>query len=292
MDNEPLHRGFAEFIGTFAVVFVAAGTILVSPILFAQFFSPQAAAAGGTAFARGLGLVALALAYGLIVAVMCSAVGHISGGHFNPAITLGFLITRRIAPVLAGVYWIAQFGGACLAALLLRWIFPPAIRNPVHLAAPTRSLLITDWKAVVVEGVVTFAVMWVVFAASADPRGAFNKIAGLAYGFAIAAGVFMAGALTDGIMNPARAFGPQLVGNYWTHAWVWYVGPFVGAALAALVYEYLYLSPTLRPGLPVGPEPVPVGPEGAVLVEETLVVEETTGEAEPPPAAEPPPRAE
>ena len=266
---------------------MAAGTILVSPIVFAQFFSAQAAAAGGTAFARGLALVAVALAYGLVVAVMCSAVGHISGGHFNPAITLGFLVTRRIAPVLAAVYWVAQFAAAALAALLLRWIFPEAIRNGVQLGAPTKSALITDWKAVVVEGVITFAVTWVVFATAADPRGAFRQIAGLAYGFAIAASVFMAGALTDGIMNPARAFGPELVQSHWTNWWVWYLGPFVGAALAALVYEYLYLSPTLRPGLPVGRQPVPVGPDETLVVEETVLVEETGPEGPRGPAGPP-----
>jgi MIP family channel proteins len=292
MDNEPLHRGFAEFVGTFAIVVVAAGTILATPILFAQFFSPQAAAQGGTAFARGLALVSVALAYGLIVAVMASAVGHISGGHFNPAITLGFLVTRRIAPVLAVVYWIAQFGAAALAALLLRWIFPQAIRNPIHLAAPTRSLLLTDWKAVVVEAVVTFAVTWVVFATTADPRGTFSQIAGLAYGLAIAAGVFFAGALTDGIMNPARAFGPQLVQSDWTSWWIWYLGPFVGAVLAALIYEYMYLTPTLRPGLPLGPEPVPVGPEGALLAEESTVADEAPGGTAPPADTAPPGHSE
>src|SRR5436190_3769178 len=148
MDQEPLHRGFAEFIGTFAVVFAAVGALLVTPILFAQYFTPQAQAQGATVFATGLSLVATGLAYGLTYAIMISAVGHISGGHFNPAVTAGFLVTRRITPLLAGVYMLAQFGGAALAALLLRWIFPPVARNAVLLGAPAKSALINDWRAV------------------------------------------------------------------------------------------------------------------------------------------------
>jgi aquaporin TIP len=252
MDQEPLHRGFAEFVGTFAVVFVAAGSLLVVPILFAQFYVPQAGPTGPP-FASGLALVATALAYGVTFAIMVSAVGHISGGHFNPAVTLGFVITRRIAPLLAVVYWVAQFGAAALAALLLRWIFPSAARNAANLGAPTKSVLINDWRAVVLEAVITFILVWVVFATAADPRGSFKQIAGLAVGLAVTVGVFVGGALTGGMMNPARAFGPQLVQSHWTDWWVWYLGPFAGAAIAALVYEMLYLSPTLRPRLPVGP---------------------------------------
>ena len=252
MDNEPLHRGFAEFVGTFTVVFAAAGALLAVPIFFAQFFVAQAGPTGPP-FASGLALVATALAYGLAVAVMTSAVGHISGAHFNPAITLGFLLTRRIAPSLAVVYWVVQFGAAALAALTLRWIFPKTVRNTVDLGVPSKSALINDWRAVVLEAILTFILVWVVFATAGDPRGAFKQIAGLATGLTIALGVFVGGALSGAAMNPVRAFGPQLVQHDWTDWWVWYLGPFAGAAIAALVYEFLYLSPTLRPVLPVGP---------------------------------------
>jgi len=251
MDQEPLHRGFAEFVGTFAVVFAAVGALLVTPILFAQFYAPTAGPTGPL-FASGLSLVAVALAYGLTYAIMISAVGHISGGHFNPAVTAGFLVTRRITPLLAGVYWVAQLGGAALAALLLRWIFPGAVRNAVLLGAPVKSALINDWRAVVLEAILTFILVWVYFAVATDPRGSFKQIAGLAIGLVVAVGVFAGGALSDGILNPARAFGPQLVQNHWTDWWVWYLGPFAGAVIAALVYDFLYLTPTLRPALPVG----------------------------------------
>ena len=250
MDQEPLHRGFAEFVGTFAVVFAAVGALLVTPILFAQFFVPTAQ--GGAAFATGLSLVATGLAYGLMYAIMISAVGHISGGHFNPAVTAGFLVTRRISPLLAGVYWVAQFGGAALAALILRWIFPAVARNAVLLGAPVKSALINDWRAVVLEAILTFILVWVYFATATDPRGSFKQVAGLLIGLVVAVGVFAGFALSDGILNPARALGPQLVQHHWTDWWVWYLGPFGGAVIGALVYDFLYLTPTLRPALPVG----------------------------------------
>src|ERR671931_1958945 len=126
MDYDPLRRGFAEFVGTFTLVFIGAGSILTFGKLFAVAF-----AQGGGLQITGLGLVAVAFAHGLAIAVMVSALGHISGGHFNPAITLGFLVTRRIAPALAGVYWIAQFAGAVAAAAILRGLFSETERNAV-----------------------------------------------------------------------------------------------------------------------------------------------------------------
>jgi aquaporin TIP len=245
MDQEPLHRGFAEFVGTFAVVFMASGALLISATAFTSAF-----AQGQGLTAIGFTLVAIALAYGLAVAVMMSAVGHISGGHFNPVVTLAFLLTRRISVLLALVYWLMQFAAAVLASLLLRWVFDEQIRNVVKLGVPATT--IDNWKAVVLEAVLTFFLVWVFFATATDPRGAFKQIAGLAVGFIVAADVLVGGPLTGGAMNPARAFGPQLVQRAWDDWWVWYLGPLAGAAVAALVYEFLYLSPTLRPVLPVG----------------------------------------
>jgi aquaporin TIP len=260
MDQEPLHRGFAEFVGTFAIVFFASGALLITANNFLQAF----AAPGGASQAIGFTLLAIALGYGLAVAVMTSALGHISGGHFNPAVTLAFLLARRITVLLAIVYWLLQFAAAALAALFLRWVFAEQVRNAIDLGVPTAT--IDNWKAVAVEAMLTFFLVWVFFATTADPRGSFKQIAGLAIGLTVAVGVLAAGPITGAAMNPARVFGPQLVQHDWTNWWVWYLGPFAGAAIAGLVYEYLYLSPTLRPVLPVGPE-------------ETGVVEPGPGEA-------------
>jgi MIP family channel proteins len=248
MDHDPLRRGFAEFVGTFALVFVGAGTVLTFGKLFAPVATPSPEAAGVWA---GLGLVGIALAHGLTIAVMASAVGHISGGHFNPAVTLGFFVTRRIAPSLAVVYWSLQFAAATAAAGLLRWIFDPEPRALTKLGAPLLGSGVSPWQGFVIELVLTFFLVWVVFATAVDPGGAFKSIAGLAIGFTITLDILMGGPLTGAALNPARAFGPELLQREWSDAWVWYVGPFAGGALGALAYEWLYLRP-LRP-LPVGP---------------------------------------
>ena len=174
----------------------------------------------------------------------------ISGGFFNPAVTLGFVVTRRIAAPLAIAYWIAQLGGAALAALLLKWVLPSQAASGTHLGAPGLSG-ISSGKGVAVEAVLTFFLVWVVFATAVDPRGSFKQIAGLAIGLTITFDALLGVGLTGGAMNPARAFGPQLVDNHWGHFWVWYVGPLAGGAIAALLYEALYLGP---------PKPEPVGP--------------------------------
>ena len=222
LERDYLRRGVAEFIGTFALIFVGAGA---------------------ASFARIE--VDYALANGLVIAVMVSAFGFISGGHFNPAVTLGFLVTRRIATVLAVWYWIVQFGAAALAALLLKWVLPTAIENQAHLGAPALGGGIHSGAAVV-------------FATAVDERGAFKQISGLAIGLTIAFGVMLGAPFTGGALNPARAFGPQLIGNHWSHWWIWYVGPLAGGVIAASIYEMLYLRPS---------RPVPVGPPESGVVE-------------------------
>jgi aquaporin TIP len=229
VEGDAFRRSFAELVGAFALTFVGAGSIMAS----------------------GNNLLAVAAAHGLILAIMVSALGPISGGHFNPAITFGFLITGRIVPLLAIVYWVAQFAGATFAALFLRWIFPNAAVDGAKLGAPALNPAIAVAPGLVLEIIMTFFLAWVVFATAADPRGAFQQIAGFAIGLTVGADILMGGPLTGAAMNPARAFGPQLVGNHWSDGWIWYIGPLIGAGIAALAYEHLYLRP-LRP-VPVGP---------------------------------------
>jgi aquaporin Z len=235
LERDYLRRGVAEFVGTFALIFVAAG---------------------GAAYARSP--IDLAFANGLVIAVMVSAFGFLSGGHFNPAVTLGFLVTRRIAPMLALLYWVVQFGGAVLAALLLKWVLPSGAVSAGNLGVPSVGSGVSSGAAVVVEAILTFFLVWVIFATAVDPRGSFKQIAGLAIGFTIAFDVLMAYGISGGAMNPARAFGPQLAGNHWSHGWVWYVGPFAGGVIAAALYELLYLRPA---------RPIPVGPPESGVVE-------------------------
>ena len=220
-----MRRGVAEFIGTFALIFVGAGSALYGNIV-------------GSAFANGL-----------VIAIMVSAFAGISGGHFNPAVTLGFLVTRRIAPAMGVFYWIVQLSGAALAGLALKWIFGTIGSvsgqesvNGLHLGAPSLQGGITSGQGVMIEAILTFFLVLVVFATAVDPKGAFDKIAGLAIGLTIVFGVLMAGGLTGAALEPGARLRPRARGDYWKNAWIWYVGPLAGGALAAILYELLYLS--------------------------------------------------
>ena len=225
MEYAPLRRGIAEFVGTFTLIFIG----------------------GGAGIASGHDIVAVALANGLAIGIMVSNLGHISGGHFNPAITFAFTLARRITTRLAVVYWVAQFVGAVFAALLLRGLF----NHFATLGSVPHAPAIHEGKGFVLEVVLTFFLVWAVWATAVDPRGAFKSIAGLAIGLTITMDVLMGGAVTGAAMNPARAFGPELVENFWGEAWIYYLGPALGAVIAALGYEWLYLRP-VRPA-PVGP---------------------------------------
>jgi aquaporin TIP len=223
----PFRRAVAEFVGTFTLIFIG----------------------GGAGIASGHDIVAVGLANGLAIGIMVSNLGHISGGHFNPAITLGFLVTRRIVPSLAALYWAAQLLGAIIAAAILRGLFSHAN----FLGAVPNVPSIGGGHALVIEIILTFFLVWAVFATAVDPRGAFKSIAGLAIGLTITIDVLMGGPYTGAAMNPARAFGPELIGNFWGKAWVYWLGPIIGALIAAVGYEWLYLRP-VRPAVVGTPE--------------------------------------
>ncbi len=219
-------RLVAEFVGTFALVFVGVGAVISSQ-------------AGG-------GPVAVALAHGLAIAVMVSAVGHISGGHFNPAITIGAWVTQRIKALDGLLYVIAQMVGGIVGAVLIKITLPKEIWSTSFLGTPQvlhgqQGEFLSSGEAILIEAVLTFFLVWVVFGTAMDPDGAFNKIAGLAIGFAVAMGMFMAAPLTGGAMNPARAFAPALIGGFWKDWLVFWIGPIAGAVIAALLYDTLML---------------------------------------------------
>src|SRR3954453_5391107 len=248
MDYDPIRRGFAELVGTFALIFIGAGTIMTLDKLLLPATNGNAQAGG---VYGALTLVSVGLGHGLVIAVMASAVGNLSGGHFNPAVTLGFLITRRLAPSLALVYWSVQFLGADAAALLLKWVYPENVRAISNPGSAALGSGVSVWQGVVIDLVLTFFLVWVIFATAADPGGAFKSIAGLAIGLTITLDILMGGPLTGAAMNPARAFGPELVSRDWADAWGWSVGPFAGGPPAALFYGWRSPPPPAR--LPVGP---------------------------------------
>jgi aquaporin TIP len=232
VQGDYLRRGVAEFLGTFALTFFGAGAIMVG--------------SGG--------LFGVALAHGLAIALMVTAFGHISGGHFNPAITLGFVVTRRIALALAAVYWFMQFAGACAAALLLWWIFPAEAIGPSRLGAPLMHPSIGSGAGFALEAIMTVFLVLAVFATAVDERGAFKAVAGFGIGLVISMDILCGGPLTGAAMNPARALGPELVYRVWeSYTWIYYAGPAVGGVLAAILYEVLYLQPKMRLPLPGRP---------------------------------------
>ena len=233
MSEDTLRRTVAEMIGAFTLTFIGAGA---------------AAAAGGV---HDTTLIGVAVANGLAIGVMVCALGYISGGHFNPAITFGFLITRRIKPALAGVYWIAQFGGAALAALFVKELLPREITEAVNLGVPALGHGVDASSGFLLEAILTFFLVLVVFGSAVDERGPFGAVAGLAIGLTISIDVLFGGPFTGAAMNPSRAFGPQLVGDHWANGWVWYAGPVLGAAVAALLYQYLFIGKAGEAAQPV-----------------------------------------
>jgi aquaporin TIP len=181
----------------------------------------------------------VALAHGLAIGVMVTATGHISGGHFNPAVTFGALVGRQISPGLAVVYWIAQLLGGLSGALTLWAIFPVTAWQGSSLGTPALGNGVSVETGILVEAVLTFFLVFVVYGAAIDPKGAFRPIGSLAIGLTITMDILMGGTLTGAAMNPARWFGPAIVANAFDHWYVWWVGPFIGGGLAGAVYAYV-----------------------------------------------------
>lgn len=221
---------FVEFTGSFTLVLAGAGCICADQYLRANGQS-------------NVGLLAIALASGLAMGVMVSAVGHISGGHFNPAITAGFWVTRRLGTMKALFYWIAQILGALAAAFLLINVIPESVWRPVALGTPD-LVPITDFTrmhAMILEAVLTFILVFVFFATMVDGGSLSNRLAGLTVGLTVAVGMLVAYPFTGAAMNPARAFGPALVARHWSNHGVYWVGPLFGGVLAGVVYDRFFL---------------------------------------------------
>jgi MIP family channel proteins len=220
----------AEFVGTFALIFFGAGSICADQYL-------RSSSNGQI----GLGLLGIALAHGLAFGIMVTSLGHISGGHFNPAITIGFWVTRRASTFDTVAYWIAQLAGGVTAAYLLRRL-PVDVWGPVQLGTPDLASGISRTNGMIFEAVMTFFLVFVVFATAVDERGAFHKVGGFAIGLTITMGALFGGPFTGAALNPARAFGPALAANHWTNHGVYWIGPMAGGVVAGWMYETLFLG--------------------------------------------------
>ena len=210
-----MRRCTAEFIGTFGLVFAGAGAIMV------DFTS------GGEVTNLGIGLV-----FGLVVAAMIYATGHISGAHINPAVTLGFALARHFPWKWVPHYWSSQLAGAATASLVLRGLFG----NVADMGATLPSGSV--WDSAAFEVVLTFFLMFVIMAVATDIR-AVGSSAAIAIGATVALEATFGGPVSGASMNPARSFGPALVGWTWMDHWAYWVGPIAGAALAAVTYWWL-----------------------------------------------------
>lgn len=217
----------AEFIGTFTLIFIGAGSICAEQFVH------------GTG---GPGLLGIAVAHGLAIGIMITAMGHISGGHFNPAVTIGFWLTKRFSTLETVGYWTAQLAGGTAAAFLLKVIVPEEVWRAVYLGTPVLARDFTTLNGIILEAVLTFFLVLVVFATAVDEKGAFNKIAGFGIGLTITMDILMGGPLTGAAMNPARAFGPALAAGHWANHGVYWIGPLAGGFLAGLLYDSLYLK--------------------------------------------------
>jgi len=218
MDMQLGRKLAAEFIGTFCLIFMGAGAIIV-----------------------GSTIVGIALAHGLAIALMVTALGHISGGVFNPALTVGLWVTRRLGTYDAIAYVIVQLlGGSAGAAVLL--LYPDALRD-VSDGVPAIAG-ISFAEGVAIEAVLTFFLMLAVFGTAIDRRG--PKVGGFGIGLIITMDILAAGRLTGAAMNPARAFGPALINNFWNDHLVYWIGPVIGAVVAAIVYHYVFLDDAQR----------------------------------------------
>jgi MIP family channel proteins len=187
------------------------------------------------------GLVGVALAHGLALAVMISAFGATSGGHFNPAVTLGFWVTGRQSFPSTARYWMAQLLGAVVASAMVRWIFPGEVWKAVALGAPALHPGLSVGMGLAVEFTLTFILVTVVWGTAVDSRGP-GLIAGFAIGLTVAMDILMGGPLTGAAMNPARAFGAAVLSGTFAHHWIYWAGPLLGGAAAALLYSSVVLK--------------------------------------------------
>ena len=225
--KDSLRHFIAEFVGTFALVFIGGAAII---------------AAHATQMESGL--IAVAFAHGLILAVLVSALMRISG-HFNPAVTIGFLAARRIEAMMAGVYIAAQITGSILAAYALKALLPATLTGPARLGGQSIASEVSAGQAIGLEAICTFLLTFVIFGTAVDPKA--PRVGGLAIGGTIGAMILAVGPFTGGSFNPARSFGPAVASGIFEGQAVYWIGPIVGALAAALLYDMLFIRRDREP---------------------------------------------
>jgi len=220
-----LRNGLAEFVGTFFLVAVGTGVAVETAL--------EKSIAGGTA-----GTLGIALAFGLALVVLVNVFGHVSGGHFNPAVTLSLAITGQFPWRTVPLYVLVQLVGAIFASLGWWAVLGSPARTTAKLGA-TYPTGVSAGAALVVEAVVTFLLVLTIMSLATDER-ADPSTTGLSIGLALGLGVLAAGPVTGGSLNPARTLGPMIVAADFTDWWVYIIGPIVGGMAAALLYQWQF----------------------------------------------------
>ncbi|HHT9116562.1 MAG: aquaporin [Planctomycetes bacterium] len=222
----------AEFVGTFALVFIAAGSVC------ADFYLRQA---GG----QGLGLLGISIAFGIVVIAVIYATSYVSGSHVNPAVTVSFWITKRMEPNTAIMYIISQIAGASLAGLALKTLFPDAAKT-VYLGTCMLAPGVSIARGVLMEFIITFLLIFTIYGTLVDKRASAG-FAGVAIGLVVLFGAMIGGTISGGAMNPARVFGPAVASGQFTHHFVWWLGPILGGIAAGFVYDKLFAEKRGKP---------------------------------------------
>ena len=212
----------AEFIGTFALIFFGAGSVIL-------FLNGQ------------LDLVGVALAHGLVIAIMVSQMGHLSGGIFNPAIQIALWVTGKMSSARTVAYLVGELAGGAVGGILLKALVPHAAFVAAAGGAVGLGSGISAGKGILLEAVGTFFLVWSVFATAIDDRGPFAKTAGFTIGLTITFAILAIGPWTGAALNPARWLGPALAAGHWGDWYVWIVGPVAGGILAGVLYWGVYL---------------------------------------------------
>ncbi len=220
----------AESIGTFCLVFFGPVAITLSVVVLG----------GGNLTTEGL--LIIAFAHGGAIGLMVYTFGHVSGGHFNPAVTLSFLATKRIDVKNAAGYIGSQLAGAIVAAAANKAILPASEKVKYGVQTGPSALIGSSATAgFAVEAILTFFLVTVIFMTVLHKKAA----AGL-YGFAIGGMIFMIHIvgvpLTGASVNPARTFGPALISGYWDYHWIYWAGPIVGGVIAGLIMNYVFIK--------------------------------------------------
>lgn len=222
--NNTIKPLIAEFIGTFALVFI--GVLAIQGVNIVQ-------APNGLA-----NLTSIGLAHGLTIAVMIAALGAVSGGHFNPAVTSAYMATGRINPITGALYILAQLVGASAAGFLITGLFSAQFTGG---GTPALAPQVSPTSGIILEAIGTFFLVLVVFGSAAEERSPKN-IYPLVIGLTMAVDIMALGPLTGGAVNPARTFGPALASGMWSNHIVYWVGPIVGGVLAGLVQNFVLLE--------------------------------------------------